>query len=104
MAYPKPAVQLPRINGILPKAPTVLSYPYTPDRPTVGGTQHFHWTIQAYRSMDNEGNMQDVAIVRVEAPNEMMALARAMDVLERNEYRVVSVDEICSKDTALKGE
>jgi hypothetical protein len=62
------------------------------------GTEHLHWTIQAFVGADPDGALHDVAIVEVEASTEPEAIARAMQVLQRNGYRVFKVSESCSLD------
>lgn len=90
--------------NIRPVAPEVIHYPYQEARPSVGGSNHLHWTIQAFSRLQDDGGMSDVCTVNVEAGSEAEAVARAQDILQRAYYRVAAVNEICSKDSALRGE
>lgn len=71
--------------------------------PPVEGSGHFHWTISAFQRSGDDGMMFDTVTVDVEAPDEELAIARAMRVIQRNYYRVSSVRETCSLDSALRG-
>jgi hypothetical protein len=94
---------LPRPQ-VLPAAPQIRWYPYQDPGPTEG-SQHFHWTIQAFQEIDRDGNMSDVSIVIVEAPGEALAIERAMTILPyRKGYRIASVTENCSLDEAIRKE
>lgn len=68
-----------------------------------GGSNHVHWTIQAFYWMDPEtGNFHDVVNVSVEATDEESAIARAQQIIDRPGYRVVNVTETCSLDDSVK--
>jgi hypothetical protein len=91
-------------NGLMrPNIPAVISWPFTvaDDRVPTKGTQHLHWGITAFHHME-DGNFQDSVTIEVEADNELQAISRAMEVLERANYRVSWVREACSVDEALK--
>lgn len=102
--YPRPALQnLPR-PSLVPMAPKAIYWPYQEERADTDGTKHFHWGVQAFTEMQDGGNMTDVVMLEVEAPNEELAITRAMSVLQRPYYRVNWVREACSIDPTLKKE
>lgn len=98
---------MPRGGGIGHRlayaAPDLLEVPWTEERDAVGGSGHIHWTIQAYQSRNREtGGMDDVLTVEVEAANETEAIWRAMEIIQRNAYRVTSVRESCTLDPTVR--
>lgn len=90
-----------------PAAPQVIMWPLA-DEDTIlendpGGSNHFHWVVTAFHDYEeNLGNFRDTVTVNVEAPSEETAIARAMKIVKRANYRVSSVTEICSKDSLLR--
>lgn len=112
---------VPARNGgrMIPNAPTLISWPWQEqdDRMETVGSGHLHYSIQAYHSATEEGGLTDVVPLNVEVnladvPDgpetlairaEMYAISRAQTILQRRNYRVQSVTEICQKDTALRG-
>lgn len=70
--------------------------------PDLSGTGHLHWTIQAFAWITDDGQLQDVVTVQVEAPTEDAAIARAQAIIQRENYRVALVAETCSLDPALR--
>ena len=86
-----------------PVAPEHIHVPYTEDRPATTGSNHRHWVIQAFHHWEGD-QMIDTVVVEVEAMDEQEAWARAMEIIQRPYYRTSTVREICTKDTALKGE
>lgn len=104
----KPALPpLPRPrNGLQPNAPSVISWPLADqsELPETRGSGHIHWGITAFHHMDEEGTFQDSCSIEVEADDEVQAIARAQQLIQRANYRVSWVREICTKDTALKEE
>jgi hypothetical protein len=60
-------------------------------------SNHFHWTIQCAMQVSRDtGQLLDVTVVTVEAPDEETALTRAAQIVKRNLYRVASVSEACT--------
>jgi hypothetical protein len=98
--------QLLRQNQMRPNAPQVISWPFTvaDDRTETKGTEHFHWGITAYHHLDEQGNFSDAVSIEVEADNEPQAISRAMEILERANYRVSWVREACTTDPQVRGE
>ncbi len=68
-----------------------------------GGSEHFHWIIQGFVWVDADtGTFYDTINISVEASDENSAMARAMRIVDRPGYRLVSVSETCSLDDAIK--
>jgi len=83
-----------------PNIPQVISWPFTvaDDRVPTKGTQHLHWSITAFHHLDDQGNFYDSVAIEVEADNEQQAISRAMEIIERANYRVSWVREACTTD------
>lgn len=92
-------------GGLRPAAPQMIYWPYVQkdDRAETHGTGHFHWGITAFHSVDEDGTLKDAVSIEVEAANEVEAISRAMDIIERPNYRVAWVKEACAKDPTLGG-
>lgn len=93
-------------GGLRPAAPQMIYWPYVQkdDRSETHGTGHLHWGITAFHSVDEDGTLKDAVSIEVEAGNEVEAISRAMDIIERANYRVAWVKEACAADPAVKGE
>jgi hypothetical protein len=87
-----------------PNVPALISWPFTvaDDRAQTKGTGHFHWGITAFHEV-LDGQFQDAVSIEVEADNEQQAISRAMEILERANYRVSWVREACTTDPQVKG-
>lgn len=97
---------MPRPARLAPRAPRNITYPYVGPESrerTGGGSEHFHWTVQAFTSMEPEtGQIFDLVTVELEAGCEDEAVRRAMEIIERPEYRVARVTEVCARDPLLR--
>jgi hypothetical protein len=89
-----------------PDPPSVVKWSlrHRDDLVPTRGSGHLHWTISAFMEMDKEGTMHDSCTVSVEADNEVQAICRAQEIIQRSYYRVSAVNESCSLDEALKNE
>lgn len=97
-ALPRPAMR--------PNAPAMISWPLDLEAATAndpGGSSHIHWTIVAFHRSEDD-RLLDTVTVTVEAPTEEQAIARAMMIVQRANYRVSAVQEVCSRDAALRDE
>lgn len=92
-------------NGLRPAAPQMIYWPYVQkdDRAETYGTGHFHWGITAFHSAEEDGTLKDTVTIEVEAASEIEAISRAMDIIERPNYRVAWVKEACTKDPTING-
>ncbi len=99
-------IPAPRPNGLRPAAPQVKYWPYVApdDRVPTYGTGHLHWGITAFHSIDDDGTLKDSVTIEVEAATEMQAVSRAMEIIERENYRVAWVREACTRDPAITGD
>lgn len=93
---------LPRRNGLQPNAPAIISWPLSDELPETRGSGHMHWGITAFHHVDEQGAFTDSCQIEVEADNEVQAVARAMQIIQRANYRVSWVRETCTTDPALK--
>ena len=93
-----------RIAQFAPNAPALISWPLASEElrgEAPEGTSHLHWTVQAFHHIDEStGGLADVVTIHVEAPSERAAILRAQVIVQRANYRVAAVDEICK--VALK--
>jgi hypothetical protein len=101
-----PLAPLPRPRAAIPaSAPELITYPRLPEselQEQFPASHHFHWVVQAFSKADDEGRLYDLVTITVEGPDEQAALYRAMQVVPRNLYRVLSVAESCTLDEALR--
>lgn len=114
----KPMQGLPAVRsngrGMQPAAPQLIYWPYTApeDLPDTHGSGHIHCTVVGFRDVTPEGNLTDAINIEVECnladindectSIEELAIARANKLLQRQNYRLVSVRESCSLDDAVK--
>ena len=95
-------IQIPAQPHAAP--PPMIWWPYQDALEAVqtAGSGHVHWTVQAFGQVNTDGSMTDVVTVSVEAPDEESAIARAAQLIKRPGYRIAGVQEVCSKDEALR--
>lgn len=98
----------------MPAAPEVIHWPYdNPENwPETTGSGHLHVTVTAFNKVNNEGAFTDsfgiqveVSLADAEARGltiEEIAIARCKRIIQRNNYRVSGITEICSYDSAIK--
>ncbi len=87
-----------------PNAPSLISWPFTvaDDRVPTKGTMHLHWGITAFHHIDENNQFFDAVGIEVEADNELQAISRAMEIIERANYRVSWVKEACTTDPQVR--
>ena len=88
------------LRKMQPNAPALISWPLEDEEflaaNAPSGTNHLHWTIQAFHHIEEAaGGLADVVTIHVEAASERDALARAMTIIQRANYRIAAVDEVC---------
>lgn len=113
-----PAGVMPRpgSRAMTPAAPQHIYWPRMSEEeiPPTLGSGHVHCTITAFHDVNTDGGLSDASSIDVEVnisearevglSIEQYAIARAQALIVRANYRLASVRETCTLDTALKGE
>lgn len=93
---------LPPRRTLQPAPPSRFYWQLDTDAEKPQGTNHIHWGVTAFAEWAENGAMSDSVQVEVEAPDEPTAIARAMAIIQRPNYRVTWVRESCTQDLAKK--
>lgn len=103
-----PRSGLPPASSLRPAAPKTLYWqrPAEEDIPQIdphAGIDHLHWGVLAFVELTNDGmTFSDAVNLEVEASTEQEAVARAMNIINRPNYRISFVREACSLDPTVR--
>lgn len=65
--------------------------------------KHYHFQVQAYDKLEENGTLYDVVLVFIRAMSEKGAIAKAKKLIKRKIYRVSKIDE-CFENHGMMAE